>query len=310
MPDAAAFRRRIGPIGPICCNTCLCLCCCFTCPEQETVVVLEQCGKFSKVAQPGFNCVNCCCGETVAGSLSLRVQQLDIRCETKSKDNVFVTLMISVQYQVVREAIYDAYYKLTDSRQQISAYVFDEVRAAVPKLALDDAYELKDEIAKSIKDELTKSMAGYGYFILHVLVNDIEPAHKVKEAMNEINAARRLRIAAAETAEAHKVAVVKAAEAEAEAKFLQGQGIARQRQAIVNGLRDTVQDFQNGVQGMSSREVLSLMLITQYFDTLKDLGAHGKSSTVFLNHNPAGVSEIAAQIRGSFMEATAANIGN
>ncbi|KAG2447449.1 hypothetical protein HYH02_007774 [Chlamydomonas schloesseri] len=280
-------------------------CCCFVCPAQETVAIVENCGKFSHIAHPGFNCLLCCVGAGVAGTLSLRVQQLDVKCETKTKDNVFVNLVVSVQYQVRREAVYDAYYRLTDSRQQISAYVFDEVRAAVPKMGLDDTYELKDEIAKGIKDALAKSMSEYGYLIIHVLVNDIEPAHKVKEAMNEINAARRMRIAAAEKAEAEKVAVVKSAEAEAEAKFLQGQGIARQRQAIISGLRDSVSDFQSGVNDISSKEVLSLMLLTQYFDTLKDLGAHNRASTVFLNHAPGGVNDIANQIRGAFMEANA-----
>ncbi|PNW72552.1 hypothetical protein CHLRE_16g690879v5 [Chlamydomonas reinhardtii] len=148
-------------------------CCCCVCPAQETVAIVENCGKFSHIAHPGFNCLLCCLGASVAGSLSLRVQQLDVKCETKTKDNVFVNLVVSVQYQVQREAVYDAYYRLTDSRQQISAYVFDEVRAAVPKMSLDDTYELKDEIAKGIKDALAKSMSEYGYLIIHVLVNDI-----------------------------------------------------------------------------------------------------------------------------------------
>ncbi|GIL90044.1 hypothetical protein Vretimale_18106 [Volvox reticuliferus] len=284
-------------------------CVCFACPEQETVSIIETCGKFSHIAQPGCNFICCCCGSVVSGTLSLRVQQLDVRCETKTKDNVFVTIVISVQYQVRRDAVFDAYYKLTNSTTQISSYVFDEVRAAVPKLNLDDAYEMKDDIAKSIKDALAKSMEGYGYMIIHVLVNDIEPAHKVKEAMNEINAARRLRVAAAEKAEAEKLSVVKAAEAEAEAKYLQGQGIARQRQAIIGGLRDSVADFQNGVTDISSKEVLQLMLVTQYFDTLRDVGANKHASTVFLNHAPSGVSDIAAQIRNSFMEAQAGAVG-
>ncbi|GLC44553.1 hypothetical protein PLESTB_000060500 [Pleodorina starrii] len=281
-------------------------CICFACPEQETVAVIETCGKFSHIAHPGCNFLCCCCGAVVSGSLSLRVQQLDVRCETKTKDNVFVTMTISVQYQVKRDAVFDAYYKLTNSTSQISSYVFDEVRAAVPKLNLDDAYEMKDDIAKSIKDALAKSMEGYGYMIIHVLVNDIEPAHKVKEAMNEINAARRLRVAAAEKAEAEKLAVVKAAEAEAEAKYLQGQGIARQRQAIMGGLRDSVAAFQTGVTDISSKEVMQLMMVTQYFDMLKDLGANKHASTVFLNHAPGGISDIASQIRNSFLEAHAA----
>lgn len=281
---------------------------CFACPEQETVAIIETCGKFSHIAQPGCNVINCCCGATVAGKLSLRVQQLDVKCETKTKDNVFVFVCISVQYQVQKERLYDAYYKLTDSRQQISSYVFDEVRAAVPKLALDDVFTEKEEIAKSIKDELTKSMSEYGHLIIHVLVNDIEPAAKVKDSMNEINAARRHRVAALERAEAEKVAVIRAAEAEAEAKFLQGQGLARQRQAIINGLKDSVADFQTGITSMSAKDVLELIMVTQYFDTLKDIGANNRSNTVFLSHSPAAIGDVATQIRGAFMEAAAGGI--
>ncbi|KAJ9521838.1 hypothetical protein QJQ45_024695, partial [Haematococcus lacustris] len=229
------------------------------------------------------------------GALSLRVQQLDVRCETKTKDNVFVTLVISVQYNVSKENVYDAFYKLTDSRQQISSYIFDVVRATVPKLELDSVFLEKEEIAKGIKEELTKSMTGYGYMILHALVNDIEPAPKVKDAMNEINAARRQRVAALERAEAEKVAVVKAAEAEAEAKFLHGQGIARQRQAIIMGLRDSVKEFDN-MSDVSSKDVLELMLITQYFDTLREIGMSNKTSTIFMPHNPSAMSDISAQI--------------
>ncbi|EFJ47786.1 hypothetical protein VOLCADRAFT_81406 [Volvox carteri f. nagariensis] len=293
------------------CLSCLCCCCscCVTCPEQETVAVVEKCGRFSHIALPGCNFVNCFCGVRVAGTMSLRVQQLDVKCETKTQDNVFLVVVISVQYQVRKDSMFDAYYKLTNPRQQISAYVFDEVRAAVPKLTLDDVYEMKEEIAKNIKDALAKNMSEYGYLIIHVLVNDLEPAHKVKDAMNEINAARRLRVAAAEKAEANKLAIVKAAEAEAEAKYLQGQGIARQRQAIIHGLRDSVADFRVRVYSVSSREVLSLMLITQYFDTLKDVGSHSRASTLFLNHSPSGVGDIAQQIRNSFLEASAAAPG-
>ncbi|KAL6753449.1 band 7 family-domain-containing protein [Haematococcus lacustris] len=274
---------------------------CFACPEQETVQFIETCGKFSSVAQPGCNFICGPCGQVSVGALSLRVQQLDVRCETKTKDNVFVTLVISVQYNVSKENVYDAFYKLTDSRQQISSYIFDVVRATVPKLELDSVFLEKEEIAKGIKEELTKSMTGYGYMILHALVNDIEPAPKVKDAMNEINAARRQRVAALERAEAEKVAVVKAAEAEAEAKFLHGQGIARQRQAIIMGLRDSVKEFDN-MSDVSSKDVLELMLITQYFDTLREIGMSNKTSTIFMPHNPSAMSDISAQIRNAFVE--------
>jgi regulator of protease activity HflC (stomatin/prohibitin superfamily) len=283
------------------------MCQLWACPEQETVVMIERCGKFDRVGLAGFNCVCCCIGEATTGKLSLRVQQLDVKCETKTRDNVFCTVVISVQYQVQRDAAYDAYYKLTDSRQQISSYVFDVVRAAVPSLNLDDVFLEKEQIAKSIKEELTKSMGGYGYTILHALVNDIVPAAKVKEAMNEINAARRLRTAAVEKAEALKVSVVKAAEAESEAKYLQGQGIARQRQAIITGLRDSVTDFSSTVSGISAKDVIELMLITQYFDTLRDVGANSKTNAVFIPHSPAGLNDMSSQIRNAFIQGHAAS---
>ncbi|GAX77666.1 hypothetical protein CEUSTIGMA_g5109.t1 [Chlamydomonas eustigma] len=281
-------------------------CFCFVCPSEGSVAIIESCGKFDKTAYAGCHCVTPCFGQSVAGVLSLRVQQLDVRCETKTRDNVFVTLVISVQYQVQKEAVYDAFYKLTDSSSQISSYIFDVVRASVPKMNLDDVFEAKEEIAHTIKDELTKSMAGYGFLILHALVTDIEPAHKVKEAMNEINAAKRLRIAAAETAEAHKVTMVKAAEAESESKYLQGQGMARQRQAIIAGLRDSVRDFSTNIQDISSKDVLELMLITQYFDMLRDIGSSNKASTLFLPHSPAGLGDISTQIRDAFLQGNAA----
>lgn len=278
----------------------------YSCPEQETVAIIETCGKFSHIAMPGCNCVHCYMGQSVAGKLSLRVQQLDVTCETKTKDNVFVTLVISVQYQVRKESVYDAFYRLTDSRQQISSYVFDVVRATVPKLNLDDVFLEKEEIARNIKDELTKSMGSFGFVIIQALVNDIDPAAKVKEAMNEINAAQRLRLAAVEKAEAQKVSVVKAAEADAEAKYLGGLGIARQRQAIMNGLRESVKEFSTDVNGVTSRDAVELMLITQYFDMLKDVGAHNKSSTLFIPHGPGNIADISSQMRTAFLQAGAA----
>ncbi|MEW5305350.1 MAG: hypothetical protein WDW38_005610 [Sanguina aurantia] len=268
--------------------------------------MVESCGKFSYIAYPGCNCVCGMLGQRVAGVLSLRVQQLDVKVETKTSDNVFADLMVSVQYQVHRESAYDAFYKLTSSKQQISAHIFDVVRATVPKMLLDDVFLQKEEIAGNIKTELTKAMTAYGFNILHALVTDVEPALKVKEAMNDINAARRQRVAAVEKAEAAKVNVVKAAEAESEAKFLQGQGIARQREAIVNGLKNSVGDFTTAVPNVSSKEVLELLLITQYFDTLKEIGANNKSSTVFMSHNPGALSDITTQLRSGFMEASAA----
>ncbi|KAL4448951.1 hypothetical protein ABPG77_007668 [Micractinium sp. CCAP 211/92] len=279
---------------------------CCTCVDQSSVEVIEQFGKFSRIAYPGFNTVWCCIGERVAGGLSLRIQQLDVRCETKTKDNVFVDVVVSVQYQVIRESLYDAFYKLTDSRSQITSYVFDEVRATVPRMPLDDVFTSKEDIARNVKEELQKSMTAFGFQVLNVLVTDIEPAAKVKAAMNEINAAQRLRLAAYEQSEADKVRIVKAAEADAEAKFLAGQGIARQRQAIIAGLRESVQTFATEVTDVNSRDVMELLLITQYFDTLKDIGLSGKSSTVFMNHSPGTLGDVSNQIRSGFMQVCSA----
>lgn len=263
--------------------------------------IVERFGKYDRVAAPGFNCLIPCIGEYVAGTLSMRIQQLDVSCETKTRDNVFVNVVVSVQYQVLKESVYDAFYKLTDSPHQIRSYIFDVVRSTVPKMNLDDVFTSKEEIAVDVKTELTKSMGSFGYVIIQALVTDIEPAAKVKQAMNEINAATRLRSAAVEKAEAEKVKIVKAAEAEAEAKYLSGQGIARQRQAIVSGLRESVMEFASDVDGIDSKEVMQMMMVTQYFDTLKDVGTHSEGTSVFLPHQPGAVADVTAQIHNSFL---------
>ncbi|KAL6769245.1 FAP173 [Auxenochlorella protothecoides x Auxenochlorella symbiontica] len=278
---------------------------CFTTVDQSSAVLIEQFGKFNRIGHPGFNCIWCCAGEAVAGKLSLRIQQLDVRCETKSKDNVFVDIVVSVQYQVVRENVYDAFYKLTDSKSQIRSYVYDEIRGQVPKMNLDDVFISKEQIAAAVKEELAKSMTGFGFAIVNTLITDIEPAAKVKAAMNDINAAQRLRLAAYEQSEADKIRIVKAAEADAEAKYLAGQGIARQRQAIISGLRESVQTFQNEVSDVNSRDVMELLLITQYFDTLKDIGSSSRASTVFLPHGPGSVGEAATAIRNGVLSGMA-----
>eukprot|EP00210_Caulerpa_lentillifera_P005786 g5532.t1 len=237
--------------------------------------------------------------------MNMRIRQLDVSVETKTQDNVFVHLVVSVQYQVIRDSIFDAFYKLTDSKQQIKSYVFDVVRSSVPKLNLDDVFISKEDIAGDIKQELTKSMGSFGFTIIQTLVTDIVPNEKVKNAMNEINAATRLRAAAVEKAEAQKITVVKNAEADAEAKYLAGQGIARQRQAIIAGLRDSVVAFHNSVPDIGNRDVMSMMMMTQYFDCLKDVGLHSKNGTIFLPHNPGAVGEIASQVRDGALQANA-----
>ncbi|KAJ6370014.1 hypothetical protein OIU76_028309 [Salix suchowensis] len=201
----------------------------------------------------------------------------------------------------------DAFYKLSNTKAQIQAYVFDVIRASVPKLHLDDTFEQKNDIAKAVEDELEKAMSAYGYEIVQTLIVDIEPDEHVKRAMNEINAAARMRLAANEKAEAEKIIQIKRAEGEAEAKYLSGLGIARQRQAIVDGLRDSVLGFSDNVPGTSAKDVLDMVLITQYFDTLKEIGATSKSSAVFIPHGPGAVKDIATQIRDGLLQASSSH---
>ncbi|XP_031488329.1 hypersensitive-induced response protein 1-like [Nymphaea colorata] len=272
--------------------------------DQSNVAIKETFGKFHDVLSPGCHCLPWCFGSKIAGHLSLRVQQLDVHCETKTKDNVFVTVVASVQYRALAEKAADAFYKLSNTRAQIQAYVFDVIRASVPKLNLDDVFEQKNEIAKSVEDELEKAMSAYGYEIVQTLIVDIHPDEHVKRAMNEINAASRLRVAANEKAEAEKILQIKRAEGEAEAKYLAGLGIARQRQAIVDGLRDSVLAFSGNVPGTSAKDVMDMVLVTQYFDTMKEIGASSKSSSVFIPHGPGVVADIASQIRDGRLQAT------
>lgn len=273
--------------------------------DQSTVGVKERFGKFSEIIEPGCHCVPWCCGVNVAGFLSLRVQQLDVRCETKTKDNVFVVVVASVQYRAIKDSAYDAFYKLTNPKSQIQSYVFDVVRASVPKMLLDDVFEQKSEVAKNVENELEKAMGAYGWEIVQTLIVDIEPDVSVKRAMNEINAAARLRVAARDKAEAEKILQVKRAEGEAEAKYLSGVGVARQRQAIVDGLRESVVAFSDKVPGTSAKDVLDMVLVTQYFDTMRDIGASSKNSTVFIPHGPGAVKDIADQIRNGLLQGNA-----
>ncbi|CAI9109626.1 OLC1v1009482C1 [Oldenlandia corymbosa var. corymbosa] len=270
--------------------------------DQATVAVTEQFGKFNQVLEPGCHCVPWCLGYQVAGALTLRLMQLDVRCETKTKDNVFVTVVASIQYRALADKASDAFYKLSNTREQIQSYVFDVIRASVPKLELDSVFEQKNDIAKAVEDELEKAMSTYGYEIVQTLIVDIEPDVHVKRAMNEINAAARMRLAANEKAEADKILQIKKAEGEAESKYLSGLGIARQRQAIVDGLRDSVIAFSENVPGTTAKDVMDMVLVTQYFDTMKEIGASSKSSSVFIPHGPGAVKDIATQIRDGLLQ--------
>eukprot|EP00921_Rhytidocystis_pertsovi_P015135 GHVQ01024191.1.p1 GENE.GHVQ01024191.1~~GHVQ01024191.1.p1 ORF type:complete len:247 (+),score=35.29 GHVQ01024191.1:413-1153(+) len=242
---------------------------CFHSVPNDKIYVVEKCGKFDRMALPGLLFLPLPCVCDVVGRVSTRICQLDVLVETKTKDNVFVQINISVQYAVQRDKVFEAQYSLQNPVDQIRSYVFDVVRSTVPNQNLDEVFESKDDIATAVKHQLKATMDAFGYSIVKTLVTDINPDQRVKNAMNEINASKRNRIAAQEKAEADKLLAVKRAEAEAEAKFLQGEGIARQRKAIIEGLRDSVTDFSSNIQGMNAKDVLDLVLITQYFDTLK-----------------------------------------
>ncbi|KAJ4954611.1 hypothetical protein NE237_011394 [Protea cynaroides] len=280
----------------------------FTCIDQASIGVVERWGRFEKLAEPGFHFFNPFAGQWLAGVLSTRINSLDVRIETKTKDNVFVQLLCSIQYRVIRQNADDAFYELQDPKEQIQAYVFDVVRAHVPRMTLDELFEQKGDVAKAVLEELEKVMGTYGYNIEHILMVDIIPDDSVRKAMNEINAAQRLQLASVYKGEAEKVLQVKKAEAEAEAKYLGGVGVARQRQAITEGLRDNILNFSHKVEGTSAKEVMDLIMITQYFDTIKDLGNSSKNTTVFLPHGPGHVRDISNQIRNGMMEATSAHV--
>ena len=268
--------------------------------EQQTVGIVERFGKFVRLASPGLN-FKIPFIEKVSSKVSLRVKQLNIQAETKTQDNVFVHLLVSVQYYVIPERVYEAFYKLADPNQQINSYVFDVVRAKVPKIKLDDLFEKKDEIALAVKEELNETMNGFGFQILNALVTDIEPNAKVKDSMNEINAAQRLRVAASEKGEAERILRVKTAEADAQSKALQGKGIADQRKAIIDGLKESVEHFKDGVTGATTQDVMNLVLLTQYFDTIKELGHSSNTNTILLPHSPAGMTDLAEQIRNAMI---------
>ncbi|ADV63565.1 band 7 protein [Isosphaera pallida ATCC 43644] len=273
----------------------------FTVSQQEAKII-QRFGKFHKVAMPGLN-FKVPIIDTIAGKVNLRVQQLDVPVETKTHDNVFVRVTVSVQYAVEQTKIDQAFYSLSDVHSQMSAYVFDVVRARVPTLNLDDTFEKKDDIAGAIKTELTDEMNNFGFRIIRTLVTDIDPDHKVKEAMNEINAAQRFRVAATEKGEAERILKVKLAMAEAESKALQGKGIADQRKAIVEGLRESVDEFQRSIPGATPQDVMNLVLMTQYFDTLKEIGASSATNTILIPHSPGNLTDLSAQLRNAMIVA-------
>ena len=263
-----------------------------------TAGIVERFGKYNRIARPGLQFL-VPWGETVR-FIDLQVRQAAVNVETKSKDNVFVTIPVSVQYQVVEEKVFDAYYKLSDPQRQIESYVFNSILGHVPTLTLDEAFEQMQQISIAVKKDLDVVMDTFGYNILRALVTDIVPDAKVKAAMNDINAAQREQIAAQARGEADKILKVKQAEAEAESKALQGDGVARQRQAIIKGLQSSVEQFKSAVEGSTARDVMAMVLLTQYFDTMREVGVMGKSSTIFLPSSPGTVNDLMTQIMAGF----------
>ena len=271
----------------------------FTVKTAE-VAVITRFGKFLRVANPGLNW-KWPIIDAVAGRVSLRVNQITLTMETKTKDNVFVTIPISVQNRVRPEKAFDAFYKLANPVAQIQSYVEQVILGHVPSMTLDEVFASQSGIALAVKQELDADMSEFGYEIVNVLVTDIVPDAKVKSAMNDINAAQREQVAANARGEAEKILVVKKAEAEAESKALQGQGIANQRKAIIEGLQLSIEQLQKVTAGASAAEVMQLVLVTQYFDTLKSIGENEKNSTLFLSHSPSAVKDVSDQIMQSML---------
>lgn len=265
--------------------------------KQQTSVIIERFGKFNSSRNAGIN-FKVPFIDRIAGKINLKIQQLDVMIETKTKDNVFVHLKVSVQYQVVQTAVYDAFYKLQNPYEQITSYVFDVVRAEVPKLRLDDVFVRKDDIANAVKSELQEAMQSYGYSIVKALVTDIDPDEQVKQAMNRINSAEREKVAAEYEAEAERIKIVAKAKAEAESKQLQGKGIADQRREIARGLEESVKVL-NGVN-INSQEASSLIVVTQHYDTLSSIGASSRSNLILLPNNPSAASDMLINMITSF----------
>ncbi|CAM1357856.1 GTP-binding protein LepA [Tenacibaculum litoreum] len=265
--------------------------------KQQTAAIVERFGRFQSIRHSGLQ-LKIPIVDRIAGKLSLKIQQLDVIVETKTLDDVFVKLKVSVQYKVIREKVYDAFYKLDYPHDQITSYVFDVVRAEVPKMKLDDVFVKKDDIAIAVKAELNDAMADYGYDIIKTLVTDIDPDAQVKAAMNRINASEREKIAAQFEGDAQRILIVEKAKAEAESKRLQGQGIADQRREIARGLEESV-EVLNKV-GINSQEASALIVVTQHYDTLQSIGEETNSNLILLPNSPQAGSNMLNDMVASF----------
>jgi len=274
--------------------------------EQQTRAVVERFGKFNKTAGPGLN-FKIPFVDSISGRITHRIRELEIEVESKTKDDVFVDLKIAVQFFVREDedTVLAAHYKLMNPGQQISSFVFDTVRALVPEMPIDHVFSEKEKIASAVKERLQQQMQDFGYTILQSLVNDIQPDAKVKQAMNHVNATARLREAAKNEAEAKKIRTIADAEAEARAKELQGVGIARQRLAIANGLKDSVEACSEA--GISPEEATKMVLLTQHYDTVTSVGANSKSTIMMIPYSPDGMNNVGDQITQALLTTTEAN---
>ncbi|MCO4594298.1 Membrane protease subunit, stomatin/prohibitin-like protein [Streptococcus infantarius subsp. infantarius] len=266
--------------------------------RQQTVVIIERFGKYQTTSGSGMH-VRLPFGiDKIAARIQLRLLQSEIVVETKTKDNVFVTLNVATQYRLNEQNVTDAYYKLMRPEAQIKSYIEDALRSSVPKLTLDELFEKKDEIALEVQHQVAEEMSTYGYIIVKTLITKVEPDAEVKQSMNEINAAQRKRVAAQELANADKIKIVTAAEAEAEKDHLHGVGIAQQRKAIVDGLAESIQELKDANVGMTEEQIMSILLTNQYLDTLNTFAAKG-NQTLFLPNHPEGIEDIRTQILSS-----------
>lgn len=263
--------------------------------KQQTVAIIERFGKYQKTATSGIHIRVPLGIDKIAARVQLRLLQSEIIVETKTKDNVFVTLNIATQYRVNENNVTDAYYKLIKPEAQIKSYIEDALRSSVPKLTLDELFEKKDEIALEVQHQVAEEMSTYGYIIVKTLITKVEPDAEVKQSMNEINAAQRKRVAAQELANADKIKIVTAAEAEAEKDRLHGVGITQQRKAIVDGLADSIQELKDANVTLTEEQIMSILLTNQYLDTLNTFAING-NQTIFLPNNPEGVEDIRTQV--------------
>jgi regulator of protease activity HflC (stomatin/prohibitin superfamily) len=275
--------------------------------KQQTSVIIERFGKFQSIRQAGLN-LKIPLIDRVAGRISLKIQQLDVNVETKTLDDVFVHLNIAVQFEIQRDHVYNAFYKLQNPHEQITAFIFDTVRAEVPKMKLDDVFVKKDEIAQAIQRDLKQAMLNYGYDIVKALVTDIDPDENVKIAMNRINAADREKTAAQFEGDAQRILIVERAKAEAESKRLQGKGIADQRREIARGLEESVAVLNKA--GINSQEASSLIIVTQHYDTLQSIGNHSNSNLILLPNSPSTASSMLTDTITGMVSANQINEAN